>query len=255
MDTNRRPPLTAPDTVTPVPLTADGIVLLAAAVQSAAGFGYTIIAVPLLAIVIGPQQALPVAWLTFLPLTVVMLLSLRTEVYWIIGWRLGVPGMSATLIGTWAVAHLPSHALQALTGMSVLALTLTPAPPRAAIGKRAVDLLAGALAGLLGAAAGASGPPLVLAVSRHGLDRAQTRATLAWVFTLFSLATLTWLALTGRIPPQSRALLPACLPPLASGTALGSLIGRRLSEQAIATTIRVLLLASGLACLAKAVTV
>jgi uncharacterized protein len=240
--------------VTGVSLAAGGIVLLAATVQSAAGFGYTIIAVPLLAVVIGPAQALPVAWLTFLPLTVVMVLSLRTEVNWMIGWRLGLPGVPATLIGAWSLAHLPSRVLQALTGLSVLALTFTPAPPRAAaLGERAMDLLAGALAGLLGAAAGASGPPLVLAVSRHGLDRAQTRATLAWVFTLFSLATLTWLTLTGRIPPQSRTLLPGSVPPLAAGTALGSLLGRRLPEHATASTIRVLVLVSGLVCLTKAV--
>jgi hypothetical protein len=42
------------------------IVLPAATVQSATGFGYALLAAPLLVIIIGPALALPVLWLTFL---------------------------------------------------------------------------------------------------------------------------------------------------------------------------------------------
>lgn len=127
--------------------------------------------------------------------------------------------------------------------------------PAAAISERTTDVLAGAIAGILGATTGTSGPPLLLAMSRHGLDRAQMRATLAWVFTLCGLTTLAWLELTGHVTPESRPLLPTSAPPLAVGTVLGSFLGKRLPDRAFATTIRLLLVGSGLACLTKAIAV
>jgi uncharacterized protein len=134
-------------------------VLLAATVQSATGFGYAVLAAPLLTIVTGPAQALPVLWLTFLPATMAMAVFLRAEINWVIGWRISLAGVFTTLIGAWVFADVPSRALQAVTGLSVLAFTLAPAlRPAAAISERTTDVLAGAIAGILGATTGTSGP-------------------------------------------------------------------------------------------------
>jgi hypothetical protein len=71
-------------------LTSGAIVLLAATVQSATGFGYAVLAAPLLTIVTGPAQALPVLWLTFLPATAAMAVFLKAEINWVIGWRISL---------------------------------------------------------------------------------------------------------------------------------------------------------------------
>jgi uncharacterized protein len=235
-----------------IPLTVAGIVLLAATVQSATGFGYALVAAPLLAVVVGPALALPVLWLTFLPAAVMTTVHLRAQVSWAIGWRMSLAGAFTTLMGASALHHVPPRPLQAATGLSVLAFTLVPRPA-GPMSARTTDIIAGALAGFLGAATGTAGPPLVLALSRRGLSQAQLRATLAWVFALLSVTTLVSLTLTRHVTRESCALLLTSALPLAAGPALGSFLVRRLSDRATATTIRLLLLGSGLVCLTKAV--
>jgi uncharacterized membrane protein YfcA len=235
-------------------LVVAAIVLLAATTQSATGFGYALVAAPLLTVVVGPLRALPVLWLTFLPVSVAMAVQLRAEIRWTIVRRMGLVGAVTTLIGAWALDDVPSRALQAVTGVSVLAFVLAPAPRREAgpSGPR-TDLLAGGIAGLLGATIGTNGPPLVIALSRRGFDRVQLSATLAGVFTVLAVVTLGVLAIAGRLTADVWTLLPASVPSLAVGTGLGSFLVRRVPERVTAVTVRVLLVASGLACLAKAV--
>jgi hypothetical protein len=229
------------------------IVLVAATVQSATGFGYAVLAAPLLSIVLDPAEALPLVWLTFVPAAAAVTVLLRADVCWAIGWRASFAGVPAALLGGWALADVPSRVLQALTGLSILVFTLVRAPRRTSVlPTQATDALAGAIAGLLAVTTGTSGPPLVLAVSRHVLSPAQARATLAWLFTVFGLTAVTWLQLTGHMPTQSRGLLLAALPPLAAGTFLGLFLGRHLPSRVTVTATRLLLLGSALACLAKA---
>jgi uncharacterized membrane protein YfcA len=116
------------------PLAVGVIVLLAAAVQSATGFGYAILAAPLLSTV----QALPLVWLTFAPATAVVTLLRRADVCWAIGWRASLAGVPAALIAGWALADAPQRALQALTGLSIPVFTLAR-PPSGADLARAGD--------------------------------------------------------------------------------------------------------------------
>lgn len=236
-----------------VPLAVGIITLLAATVQSATGFGYAILAAPLLSIVVSPAQALPLMWLTFTPATVVTTLFRRADVCWAIGWRASLAGAPAALIAGWALADVPQQVILAVTGLSILVFILVPAPCRTpTLTVQVTDVLAGAIAGVLAVTTGTSGPALILAVSRHAFSPAQVRATLACLFTVFGLTTLAWLQLTGHTLTEERGLVVASAPSLAVGIALGSFLGRHISGRAIATATRLFLLGSALACLTKA---
>ncbi|HVL31678.1 MAG TPA: TSUP family transporter [Solirubrobacteraceae bacterium] len=204
-------------------------VLLGAALQSATGFGFALVAAPLLFAIFGPQEAVTAGVLLGLELNLLTLAGegrrpqvLRGDVLALVGWSL--PGLAA---GALALRALPERALSALVALAVLAglalrlrarrraraASVSPPPWQAAA--------AGAASGALATSTSLSGPPLVFYLLARAASPAQTRDTLAAIFVALSLLAVPALLATGTfaIPPAIGLLLVA--------GAAGQLAGRR----------------------------
>lgn len=210
-----------------------------AALQSATGFGFSLLAAPILFAVMDPQPA--IGLLAALGLEV-NLLTLFTE-----GRRprplldetvvLMACALPGALLGIVVLRSLPAVALQVLLSIGVVTTLVVrqvlatpahvvpvlhdgprPRPPWSAP-------LAGLLSGALSTSTSTSGPPLLLHLLGRGARPSVVRDTLTSCFVILGFVTPVALLVTRTTEAIPRATLVATLVP---GVFLGHLAGRRL---------------------------
>jgi uncharacterized membrane protein YfcA len=212
---------------------AAGAVFLGAALQSATGFGFALVAAPLLFMILGPQEAVTASVLLGLELNLLTLAGEgrrprveRGDALALVGWSL--PGL---VLGALALRELPDRLLSLLVALAVLAglaLRLRARRPRPGVAGAAPSrprswqaAVAGASSGALATSTSLSGPPLVFYLLARGISPAQVRDTLAAVFVALSLISAPVLLATGTFA------MPAAVAVLLLAGAVGQLLGRR----------------------------
>src|SRR5918992_3467616 len=174
--------------------------LLGATLQSAAGFGFALIAAPLLVAALGPRPAVSAIIVLALIVSALTLAGEHRrprpntrEAVALVGWSL--PGL---LAGALLLGVAPERALKVLVAVVVMVavgLRLLGAPPRLLPWSHPRAAATGLTSGALSTSTGIGGPPLVFHLLGRGLANVQMRDTLAVV----------WLA--GGGPPARPASL------------------------------------------------
>ena len=201
-------------------------VLAAGAVHSTTGFGFALVATPVLVATHGPLVAVPTVTLLSLAVNLLTLASERRPLavlrpatdLLILG---TLPGMAA---GAVVLARAPEDLLRLLVALSVLLAVAvhlrtrrrtveTPAGPASA-------LAAGIVSGVLTTSTSLNGPPLVLYLLRARATAEQARDSLAAIFLATGLLGLATFAIAGTLD------LAGALPLLVAAAALGQLLGR-----------------------------
>ena len=209
---------------------AAGVVFAGAVLQSATGFGFALVAAPLLFVILGPQEAVTAGVLLGLEVNLLTLAGearrprvLRHDAATLVAWSL--PGL---VLGALALRELPDHVLTVAVAVAVVAalvlrLRARRAPPRASAappgGWRAA--VAGATSGALATSTSLSGPPLVFFLLARGVSPQQMRDTLATVFVALSVLGAPVLLATGTF------VMPSAIGALVVTAAAGQLLGRR----------------------------
>lgn len=229
--------------------------------QGFAGFGSTVIALPLLVAVLGMRVAVPLGCLMALSINVALVGRLFGHV------RRGpltvllvtsLPGMA---VGGRLLSVAPEAWLEGLLGAMVLAFTVfaaraasvadadgAPGPSLHAAGsplRHAVTVAVGLVSGALGAAVGINGPPVVAWAMRQGWGRHALKATLAGYFLLAGVGIVGAQGLHGEITGRVLLLFCAGLPALAAGLYGGHLCFGRLDEAAFRKVLLGLFAVSG----------
>jgi uncharacterized protein len=219
---------------------AAGAVLTGAALQSAVGFGFALVAAPLLyAAAPSPEQALGLMIVLGMEVNLLTLVAerRRPEPVWgdvvpVVAWSL--PG---ALAGVAVLRALDDVALQVLVTAGVLATLAvnlraaetrrrrSPAPATPAAPASWARPAAGVASGALGTSTSASGPPVVLLLLARGLRPDVLRDTLTASLLGLGLVAAVALALTGTDEAVPDAAWVAALVPL---TAAGQIAGRPL---------------------------
>ena len=207
-------------------------VLAGAVLQSATGFGFALVAAPILFALLGPQQAVTAGVLLGLVLNLLTLATerrrpvvLARDTRLLLAWSL--PGLA---LGALALRELSEQVLSALVALAVLAALVVRvrARPRepdweaSARPRRWQAPLAGFTSGALSTAISLSGPPLVFyLLGRAAAAPAAIRDTLAAIFVVQALLGLPALLLTAtfELPRGLWALIAAAL--------AGQMLGRR----------------------------
>jgi len=213
---------------------AAGAVMAGAALQSAIGFGFALVAAPLVyAAAPSAEQAVGLMLVLGLEVNLLTLLAERRrpdpvwrDVAAVVAWSL--PG---ALAGVAVLRALDALALQLLVTAGVLgalAVNLRAAARPAGTSAPAplawwARPLAGVSSGALSTSTTTGGPPVVLLMMRRGLPPHVVRDTLTTSFVGFAGAAGAALALTGTAGAVPDAVWLAALVPL---TAAGQLAGR-----------------------------
>jgi len=224
--------------MTVLAVAAAGAVMAGAALQSAIGFGFALVAAPLLyAAAPSTEQAVGLMIVLGLEVNLLTLLAERRrpdpewrDVVPVVAWSL--PG---ALAGVAVLRALDAIALQLLVTAGVLAALAVNlraerrarSTPRAARSSappaRWARPLAGLASGSLSTSTSTGGPPVALLLMSRGLRPHVVRDTLTTTFVGFAAVSVAALALTGTRGAVPDATWVAALVPL---TAAGQLAGR-----------------------------
>ncbi|HEU6437158.1 MAG TPA: sulfite exporter TauE/SafE family protein [Nitratidesulfovibrio sp.] len=218
--------------------------LAAGFTQGFAGFGSTVIALPLLVAVLGLRVAVPLGCLMALAINVALVGRMFGHVRrgpLIVLLLTSLPGMA---VGGRLLSVAPEAWLEGLLGAMVLAFTVFAArtasagdgasalslPAAGAPLRHAVTVAVGLVSGALGAAVGINGPPVVAWAMRQGWGRHALKATLAGYFLLAGVGIVGAQGLHGEITGRVLLLFCVGLPALAAGLYGGHLCFGRLDE-------------------------
>ena len=207
------------------------IVFVAAVAQATTGFGYALIAVPLLTLATDPRTAVVGAAISSMLLTVVLAVRERRFVRWsVTGWLLAA-SMLGLPFGLLILRHLPDRWLTAVIALTSLAGTLVVwrrvrlDPGRVTVGA------VGVLTGVLSTATGTNGPPLVAAFQAMGYDANTLRATISAVFTGTGFFGLIGFFVTGEVTASAAAVGLVGIPATALGWLVGDRVFARLNDE------------------------
>ena len=209
-------------------------VLFASLVRGLTGFGLAIVMVPLIGIIIAPQQAVLVGILSSLMMAPLGYATSRKRVDPAVMRPLLIATVAAAPFGLWLLVLTPPDiARLAIAGIAigsfpVLLAKRAPHPPEGVLPRVATGMLTGLLAGF----AAMPGPPVIFYFVRHGIAPAASRdamiVTFFWSSSMVAFAAL----VTGRFTLPTAALALSCYPALALGNAIGSKLFGHVNEAA-----------------------
>ncbi len=216
-------------------------VLLGGFVYGCTGFGFGLVMVPLVASQLAPATAVPLSHLVGLPLSAALAWSQRRALRRSLLLPLICGAVLATPVGVLLLDRLPVDPMKLIVAgfIALFALLLLAGWTLPVASERfAPSFLVGAVGGLLGAAAGIPGPPVLLFLINQREGRESFRATLATFFFLTAIANLAGYGTAGMLDQDllwtAVALMPAAL--------LGAALGTRLSGRLNAGTFRIAVL-------------
>jgi len=229
------------------------VVAIASAAQALSGFGFALIATPLVAVLVGPREA--VVGLTLVGLLLVAQLSLRgrghvdrpTVLVMTVAAILGMP------LGLLVLTQVEERALTLLIAAAVILFAVLLWRGLRLPRHRGTDAVAGFAAGILSTSTGTSGPPIVIALSAKEMQPAVFRATISVIFLVQGSAALVAFALGGQVTMDALAVALAGVPGLVLGSIVGERGFRRLDAQTFRSVVLGMLFFSGVVALLGAV--
>jgi uncharacterized protein len=221
-------------------------VAVAASLQSASGFGFSLIAVPIVSVLMGAKVAV-VGTSTLGPLLTLSLAAsgrrhVRAGVVWIVTGA-AVVGMPA---GLWILTNVDDRVLAVIIALVVIALTAVLISGATAPNHPGIDVAAGFSSGVLATSTGTNGPPLVLALQARRLPASEFRATLSAAFLLQSSIALLGFVLAGQFNADVARVVAAGIPGLIIGRLLGDRLFDSLDQRHFRGVVLGLLLATGI---------
>lgn len=230
-----------------------GLSIFAAIVQSTAGFGFSLMLVPLLSLVIGVRETVVLANLLSASLQAALLVRARQACEWRLGGTLLVGALVGMPLGLLVVTFLSPSALKLLIAVTVLVFTgLLWRGVRLQTAGTVGCVATGLISGILNVSTSMSGPPVVLYLQAQGMARSPFRATLFAYFTTISAIAVILLALAGHFTETVALGALVAIPSLVVGGAVGSLIHKSVPEHRFRYLVYAILVASGVAAIISA---
>jgi hypothetical protein len=209
-------------------LAAFAITMVASAAQAITGFGFALLAVPLLALVTPIETAVVAGSLASLALTAGAAWRERHHVEWPAARVIMLAALLGMPAGAVLLDVLPGVALTAIVGFAVLVSTWLVWRRPALPAGRSTNIAVGVLVGLLTTSTGTNGPPLVAAFQSLGYPPRRFRATIAAIFTGCGIVAVALFAVAGQLTVTAWQITAAGLPGAAIGWWSGDHVFRRI---------------------------
>jgi uncharacterized membrane protein YfcA len=231
------------------------VVFLATLIRSAFGFGEALVAVPLLALLIPVEVAVPLAVLLSVTVAGVIVAQDWHHIHVRSAWRLVLSTLAGIPLGLWLLTAVNERIVKASLAVVIVAFSAYSLAGRRR-GELKDDRLAwvfGFAGGVLGGAYGINGPPLVVYGALRRWSPEHFRATLQGYFLPASLVGLVGYWLAGLWVPDVTHYYLLSLAPALAAIFLGRAVNRRLKGHHFLTYVHVGLIAVGMALLIQAV--
>jgi len=234
--------LQAPDT--PAVL---GVIFAAVLVRAIFGFGDVLVSVPILTLMVGPRVAVPLMGMVGATNALLILLRERSAVRWRPVRYLLMTSVVGIPLGVMALKWLPERWIAVALGVLLIGFCAW-----SLAGRRAIRLENprwawpfGFMAGCMGGAVTATGPPIVIYATTQGWSPQEMRGTLQGFFLPNGGVILLAHAIGGLWTPVVWQTYLCALPVLLLALPIGAALGNRLSAARFEQLTFVVLLATG----------
>ncbi|HJR22988.1 MAG TPA: sulfite exporter TauE/SafE family protein, partial [Dongiaceae bacterium] len=229
-------------------------ILLAAIVRGFSGFGFSLLSITAISLILPVAQIVPSIFLLEIAASINLIPGIWREIHWrsltwlMVGYVIGLP------LGGYALIHAPEAPAQIVLGIFVIGtailmlrgfhLARTPAAP--------ASTATGAASGVLNGAFGIGGPPVVLFYFSTPGAAAIGRASIIFFFLFTDLLGVCYFATQGIVTAQSFVQAALWLPALLIGVWIGAHGFRRMNQDAFRRWVLVILIALALLGIGKA---
>mgnify|MGYP003542123639 FL=1 len=222
---------------------------LGATLNAAAGFGFSLLTVPLMALAVGPKEAVVLSAVMSVGSTGAVAWKGRSSVEAPVAYRLLGGALLGMPVGIVVLSRMAPEPLQILIALAVLAsagvLTLGIRLRRP---NGSLDVGVGFVSGMFKTSVGVSGPPIVILLQGRGLAKNAFRATSSTVIVAVNLTSLVLFGVAGQIDRVVLIAAVVSLPALPVGFWLGNRLHERVPEERFRSLVLVMVvLSAGLA--------
>ncbi|MCK4655296.1 MAG: sulfite exporter TauE/SafE family protein [Candidatus Cloacimonetes bacterium] len=224
------------------------IFIISAMLQGLTGFGFSILAVPLITLFISPKVAVPILLLNSMIINIIVLhstwksLELKRILILLLFGIIGMP------LGAHLLVVLDENILKILIGsfIFIFGLLLIFGFRKQFKREKLSMIPIGITSGFLGGSISMSGPPIILFLANMGVGKHTFRGNLAAYFFLLNIFTIPVYIMNGLITKQVLSYSVTFLPGLLIGVISGNILSHRIKEKHFRKLILFLLLIMGI---------
>ncbi len=209
------------------------IIVLAAIVQGTTSFGFSLIAIPLLSMIL-PLKA-------FVPMIIIFSFLMNATLFKFLKGQfdkkrvlvLVISGLLSTVLGIRLLSIVENDLLKMVVGIILILSGVTMMFGfKIKLKNRLVgDIIAGMISGVLNGSISLSGPPIILLLNNEGANKDNFRKTLTSFFLLLNLFSLPIFFINGLITEDILLKSAINLPALGIGIYIGLKLGKKISEE------------------------
>ena len=223
------------------------VLWLSAFIRSAVGFGDALLAMPLIALLVGMQVATPLVAFTGLAISVIILSTSWRQVDLRTFWRLTLASLVGMPFGIWLLQHGDERIVSLLLGLLLMgygAYSLYR-PTLPALPNERWAFPFGFVAGVLGSAYNTSGPPVIIYGTMRRWPPDLFRATLQGFFLVSNVIVIAGHGLAGLWTQEVLLLTLLSLPVLVTAVIAGARVNQRIPAAQFARVVYMLLIVLG----------
>lgn len=207
------------------------IVLLASALQTSTGYGFSIVGTPFLLLLYPFQTAIQINIILSICLSAVMIFKIRNEIDYSLLKKLIKGSISGLIIGIFVYLYADTQLIKLNVGIIILILTLLLIINFRIKRSAPKDYTAGGISGLLTTSIGVPGPPLLLYFSGVKIDKTTLRSTtLAFYLFVYTISLLMQISF-GETSKEIWISSLWALPALFAGVVSGQLLFKWISQK------------------------
>jgi len=223
--------------------------------QSLSGFGFALLSVPLMTLVVSPRDAVIISTIIGATSTSVQAVLDRRHLDWGLAKRLSIAAYIGMPFGLGAFLVISETGLRLTLGVVVLVATfLLLRGFRLHDEQHHYDWTLGIISGLLSTSTSTNGPPLVFLMQARQMSPAAFRATINTVFALSNIGALALFLGAGKVTSENLTGVGVALPSLAIALCLGYVARKYISPERFKNLVIVLLLLSSVSVMVSAFT-
>ena len=207
-------------------------VFFSAMIQGTTGFGFVIVASPLMLIMFDPSLVVPV----LVSLGFLLALILLSRVYFLVDikriWLLVICGVAFTPLGTFFLVNLDAGFLKAIIGIIVglTALGMLSGFQLKTKREKLLSIPVGALSGLLIGSTGLAGSPVILFFTNQAMEPNRFRANITFYLQSVSIVAFPSFFLSGVLTSEVFQLSSFLFLPSLAGLITGIWLHNRVSQ-------------------------
>ena len=207
--------------------------LFAALTQGLTGFGFNLVSVPIMIIVLPPTAVVPIVMIYATLMTIAIAIEARKWIDLRRIWPLLIAGPVAVPVGVWLLKMLDVNVLKMLIGAAITLFGVAFLRGFAVrIGHERLAMApVGIVSGILAGCTAMSGPPVILFLQNQGVGKQAFRANLGVYFAVIGAVSVAAFSGAGLMTAPVLRYAALLLPPVLVGGVAGIKLAHRIEER------------------------